>query len=58
MLDQGFTQEDFVNRPIEEINSWPLTLSTLIALTEPSVSSDECPDLEGAAEWFGEIAYA
>ena len=50
MLDQGFTQEDFVNRSIEEINSWPLTLSTLIALTEPTVSSEECPDLEGATE--------
>ena len=47
MLEQGYTPEDMVNRSVEEITSWQLTLSTLIAITEPvNAQEDECPPLE------------
>ena len=50
MLDQGYQPEDFVNHSTNAINSWQMTLATLIALTEPESSSDDCPEIEGDNE--------
>ena len=53
MLSQGYSQEDFVNRDIDSISSWQLTITTLIAITEPSDEDEKCPDLEASTDWPG-----
>ena len=47
MLEQGYQEDDFVNHSPDAINSWQMTLTTLIALTEPANDAEECPILEG-----------
>ena len=50
MMNQGYTQEDFVVHPIDSINSWSMTITTLIALTEPATEDEKCPDLENSQD--------
>ena len=47
MLEQGYQENDFANHSPNAINSWQMTLTTLIALTEPATDLEECPELEG-----------
>ena len=35
MLVQGYEQSDIVETSITNINSWPTTLATLVAITAP-----------------------
>ena len=41
MLLQGYQEADFVKREVNLIHSWPETISTLIALTEPQPEPTE-----------------
>ena len=41
MIQQGHKEEDFTEKSLAEIDSWPKCLQTLIALTEITTLTDE-----------------